>query len=338
MSKQEAKISVIIPVYKVEKYLDKCVESVINQTYKNLEIILVDDGSPDACPKMCDDWAKKDKRIKVIHKQNGGVSSTRNIGLKNATGDYIAFVDADDYIEKEMYEKLINAINENKADLAFCYFNNVYEDSGAIKKVYEKNLKTLGENLSFDYFLKVGSKNNKDYLETENIMGNVWRILFARELLENVSFNENLTICEDLIFVTEVLKKKPKVCVVEDYLYNYVQRNTSAMHNLSIKKVNSHINACRILVELYKPLVENNVLNAYKFSVYKSLVSEVLILGSKKELKELVENEYFSSLRNKNNYVAAKNSCATKKAKLVNFLVYHKWFCLYKSLYKLTKH
>ena len=101
----ELKISVIVPVYKVEEYLDRCVKSIVEQTHKNLEIILVDDGSPDNCPMMCDKWAEKDSRIKVIHKKNEGVSAARNIGLDNAKGEYIGFVDSDDYLEKEaIYE------------------------------------------------------------------------------------------------------------------------------------------------------------------------------------------------------------------------------------------
>lgn len=92
-------ISVIVPVYKVEKYLDECVESIVNQTYRNLEIILVDDGSPDNCPQMCDDWAKRDARIRVIHKENGGLSSARNAGLDVCTGEYISFIDSDDWLE-----------------------------------------------------------------------------------------------------------------------------------------------------------------------------------------------------------------------------------------------
>ncbi|MCH5320896.1 MAG: glycosyltransferase, partial [Eubacterium sp.] len=93
------KVSIIVPVYNVEKYLNRCVESIVKQTYTNLEIILVDDGSPDNCPAMCDAWAERDSRIKVIHKENGGVSSARNIGIDNADGDYISFVDSDDYVE-----------------------------------------------------------------------------------------------------------------------------------------------------------------------------------------------------------------------------------------------
>ena len=104
------KISIIVPVYKVEKYLDKCVRSIVEQTYKNLEIILVDDGSPDNCPAMCDEWARKDSRIAVIHKENGGVSSARNAGLAACTGDYVGFVDSDDWIDSGMCEEAMRII------------------------------------------------------------------------------------------------------------------------------------------------------------------------------------------------------------------------------------
>ena len=99
-------ITIIVPVYKVEKYLDRCVQSIVDQTYTNLEIILVDDGSPDNCPKMCDEWAKKDKRIKVIHKQNGGLSDARNAGLEKAKGKYVGFVDSDDYVAPNCFKIL----------------------------------------------------------------------------------------------------------------------------------------------------------------------------------------------------------------------------------------
>ena len=119
---KNVKISIIVPVYKVEKYLDKCVNSIVGQTYKNLEIILVDDGSPDNCPAMCDEWAQKDSRIKVIHKKNGGLSSARNAGLDACTGDYIGFVDSDDWIEPDMYEYLLNIGMKNNADVSRCEF------------------------------------------------------------------------------------------------------------------------------------------------------------------------------------------------------------------------
>ena len=116
-------ISVIVPVYNVEKYLDKCVDSIVNQTYKNLEIILVDDGSPDNCPKMCDAWVEKDSRIKVIHKENGGVSSARNAGLKASCGEYIGFVDSDDFIQPDMFEQLLGAYDKESIELSAFLLN-----------------------------------------------------------------------------------------------------------------------------------------------------------------------------------------------------------------------
>ena len=121
-------ISVIVPVYKVEKYLNKCVESIVNQTYKNQEIILVDDGSPDNCPAMCDEWAKKDSRVKVIHKKNGGLSSARNAGLDIMTGSLVSFIDSDDYVGPEMHERLYNLMQEYDADMSICAGIDVFED------------------------------------------------------------------------------------------------------------------------------------------------------------------------------------------------------------------
>ena len=133
----EGKISVVVPVYNVEDYLDRCVKSIISQTYENLEVILVDDGSADGSPVMCDSWAQKDPRIKVIHKPNGGVSSARNAALDAATGDFIGFVDSDDWIENDFYELLMKSLAENGSDIAFCGYY-VVERSGE-KKGY-KNL------------------------------------------------------------------------------------------------------------------------------------------------------------------------------------------------------
>ena len=111
-------ISVIVPVYKVEAYLDRCVQSIVDQTYTNLDIILVDDGSPDRCPQMCDEWAKRDRRIRVIHKENGGLSDARNAGLRMAAGAFVAFVDSDDDVDLQYIEALYRALNDAQADIA----------------------------------------------------------------------------------------------------------------------------------------------------------------------------------------------------------------------------
>lgn len=127
-------ISVIVPVYKVEKYLDKCVESIVNQTYKNLEIILVDDGSPDNCPQLCDEWAKRDSRIKVIHKQNGGLSEARNFGIDIAEGTYITLVDSDDVIALDMVQYLYDLTKKNDADMAVCQYENIDENGNFLRR------------------------------------------------------------------------------------------------------------------------------------------------------------------------------------------------------------
>ena len=139
-------ISVIIPVYKVEKFLEKCVNSVLEQTYKNLEIILVDDGSPDGCPALCDELAKKDKRIKVIHKKNGGVSSARNAALDEAKGKYVCFVDSDDYIEPTYAEDLHKAITENDVQMAVCDTYDVYNTSKTQINPYSTSFKFYVKN------------------------------------------------------------------------------------------------------------------------------------------------------------------------------------------------
>lgn len=126
-------ISVIVPVYNAEQYLDECVQSIVNQTYSNLEIILVDDGSPDRCPDLCDKWARCDDRIKVIHKHNGGASSARNAALDIAAGEYIGFVDSDDYIDRTMYEELFNLIQSGMSNASCCVIHRFNSNSNCVK-------------------------------------------------------------------------------------------------------------------------------------------------------------------------------------------------------------
>ena len=151
-------ISVIIPVYNVEKYLNRCVQSVCNQTYHNLEIILVDDGSTDNSGKLCDEWAVKDLRIKVIHKDNGGLSSARNIGLDNAKGEYIGYVDSDDWIDMEMYSYLWTILKSYQVDVAFCDFYR-FRKRVPNKKVKEKIILREGKEID-DFFYRVNGEKS----------------------------------------------------------------------------------------------------------------------------------------------------------------------------------
>ncbi|MBR2134362.1 MAG: glycosyltransferase [Eubacterium sp.] len=215
----EPLITVIVPVYKVEKYLDRCVESIVNQTYTNLEIILVDDGSPDNCPQMCDAWAEKDNRIKVIHKENGGVSSARNAALDIAKGDYIGFVDSDDYVDKTMYEKLYQEGKEKSCDLVICNNYNVIDDK-LIKAGDYKNYFYSGNLISC--FLtgkfEVNATCNK---------------MYKRIAIGNIRFDESLKVGEDLLFNYYVIKNCDCVITIEDSLYYYVFYDNSTMRTVN---------------------------------------------------------------------------------------------------------
>ena len=171
------KISIIVPFYNVEKYAPKCIESIINQTYTNLEIILVDDGSPDTCGKICDDYALKDGRIKVIHKKNAGLSDARNVGIKEATGKYIGFVDGDDYIEKDMYKYLYNLIKENNADISICGVEEVYEDGSIQDEKAKESIEILSKEDAI-----------KELLLDKKVRSHAWDKLYKRELFENIEY------------------------------------------------------------------------------------------------------------------------------------------------------
>lgn len=172
-------ISVIVPIYKVESYLNRCIDSIINQTYKNLEIILVDDGSPDRCGEICDNYAKLDSRIRVIHKINGGLSSARNAGLKIAKGDYIGFVDSDDYIKTDMYENLINA----------CIMNECHVSGVRYERRYQNGLKEDSLTVITDNSLKSSEEYFRELLLHVGDVS-VCTKLFEKSILENLFFDE----------------------------------------------------------------------------------------------------------------------------------------------------
>lgn len=213
-------ISIIVPVYKVEKYIRHCVESVLNQTYKNIECILVDDGSPDNCPRICDEFAEKDNRIKVIHKQNGGLSSARNMGIDNAKGKYIVFVDSDDYIHPQMIEILFEKLIHENADISICNIEYVFENS-SIQKEYISPIKNevIGRKELLEKLLQ---KNASFYV----VMCNK---LYKKELWNNLRFPVG-EIHEDEALIHDIFLKCDRAVSVDKKLYFYFQRIGSIMH------------------------------------------------------------------------------------------------------------
>lgn len=215
------KISIIVPIYKVQDYLDECIESIINQTYSNIEVILVDDGSPDRCPQMCDEWAKRDSRIRVIHKKNGGLSSARNAGLDVANGEYISFVDSDDFICSDALQNLYDRIKDDKSigitsGLVYRYqdgFTSNFKDEWICSReivipASEFLLETMSQKTSYT----------------------VWNKLYRREVIGNTRFREGRN-NEDTLFMYDLGKNIVcmNVCMVEipHYVYYYRYREDS---------------------------------------------------------------------------------------------------------------
>ena len=222
-----AEISIIVPVYNVEKYLENCIESILNQTFKDFELILVDDGSTDNSGKICDIYKKKDSRIKVIHKNNGGLSSARNAGIDVAGGKYIGFVDSDDSIHPKMYETLYDLISKYNSDIAICNFKNIYN---MLYKEYEE--------IEMNGIIEMSNIEaiNNLYDSTIGLRLRVsWNKLYNKYLFNDIRF-ELGRVHEDEFIAHKILYKSNKVVYIDRELYYYLQREGSIMHDKSLKK------------------------------------------------------------------------------------------------------
>ena len=230
MSGREPKISVIVPVYKVEPYLRKCLDSIVNQTYRNLQIILVNDGSPDKCGAICDEYAAGDRQIEVVHQENGGLSAARNTGLKLANGDYIGFVDSDDWIELDMYEYLLANALKYQADIAVCGRVERYKTYSVPRNC--ANVRVLDTEMALELLLRDA--------EVQNC---VWDKLWRRELFDNIRFPVGRTF-EDIAVAYKLFAKAEKVVCLPDIKYNYLQRQGSILSDISLSnRINYYLAA-----------------------------------------------------------------------------------------------
>lgn len=226
---KSSKISVVIPVYNVETYLPQCLESVINQTYQNLEIIVVNDGSTDSCPQICDDYAIKDKRIKVIHKRNGGLSDARNAGMSCANGELISFVDSDDLLSPHFFQKLFQALTAHNADIAECEFK---------KFVSNREIQCFPDKTENPIKIFEGEKMMKALFKGPlHVM--VWNKLYKITLVRDRLFPVN-RISEDVFWTYRIYGEASKTVKIDEKLYFYRQRENSIMASrYSIKRLDS---------------------------------------------------------------------------------------------------
>lgn len=250
-------ISIIVPIYNVEKYLNKCVESILKQTYDNLEIILVDDGSLDNCGNICDEYAKKDSRIIVLHKTNGGLSDARNKGINIAKGKYIGFVDSDDYIDNDMFEILYNLCKNNNADISMISYKEI------------ENEIIINENSN--YTNKVFKYNNieaiKELLKDEKIKNYAWNKLYKKELFDGIEYPIKMAY-EDVGTTYKLFEKAKKIIWYDIPKYNYIRRGTSIVSKNTYKNLKDFIDLSYQRYNYFENSIYSNKIkieNSYSF-------------------------------------------------------------------------
>ena len=329
-------ISIIVPVYKVEKYLDQCVSSLREQTIQDIEIILVDDGSPDSCPALCNAYAEQDSRIKVIHKENGGVCSARNAGLDAASGDYIAFVDSDDYIDNCMYEKMLEKAVQNNCDVVMCDCLKEFADHS---KLYTHEIRSGfydRRHLEQEYFPHLLMMENVEYPPT---ISN-WLLMFRRELVASVRYLTGVRYSEDLLFGAQLMYQAGSFFYMKgEAYYHYRMNPQSATHKFVSDKWSDY----QKLYAGIKDVFESSEIYDFKhqidlcllFFLYNSvgdiLNTEIMAAEEKKTLileilNDTAVRELFARLKIGQLPIGRKQQLITLlyKYKLgVNFLIRH---------------
>lgn len=278
------KVSVIIPIYKVEEYLRECVDSVISQTYSNIEIILVDDGSPDACPRICDEYASKDERVVVIHKENGGVSSARNAGIKRASGEYLMFLDGDDWLKNKYAIEIISSrIKLTNPDVLSFNFEKVYDSGKRI--VYFSKQKSMPVNIDTEDSLKYIKKND------------IWISSACNKVIKHeffssgeIYFRHGIT-SEDIDWSLRLLICTKINDFISDVIFCYRQRNESLSNKISAKKVEVLIKNIEFCLEFEKKTFDNkkNLIRSYISYQYGTLLANISTIDDNEKKRSLVE-------------------------------------------------
>ncbi|MCI5606734.1 MAG: glycosyltransferase [Treponema sp.] len=296
------KISIIVPVYNVEKYLKRCIDSILAQTFTDFECILIDDGSPDNCPAICDEYAKADKRIKVIHQENKGVSAARNAGLDTAKGEWIGFVDSDDWIEPNMYEQMLGSVNKN-VDVIIC---SVF---GIENKVLKKE---------FDSSAAV-----KYLFGDKGFQGYVWSKIIRKEIIGNSRFDTRYKYMEDLSFLYEVFHKCNNFIWNTTPLYHYEQNETSCVHQkgLTEQAVTGILCYEELISSEHNDVIKKLIVKDYINFIMSLCIHELKINKNKKNLLVLIEK-----IKQKSNYVFFTKNLTIKR-KILAILLSNSLFC-----------
>lgn len=287
----QKKISVIIPIYNAEKYLDRCIDSVVNQTYSNIEIIMVNDGSTDSSKEICQKWKEKDNRIILVDKKNEGVSVARNIGLNMAKGMYISFIDSDDFLEKNMYEEMMRYANENMDNIIVC--NYFIETSNKQK----------------NGICQIPSSSwEEEMFEKNSLKGYLWNKLYPKSLIKDLRFDIKLYMMEDLIFNFSLgNESRINYIFVNSNLYHYVIHNESSTKKNNSRKI-TFLDALKkeidILESKGKKKSAQREKKSYilKYNLYNILYKKDTYFINSKKVYKNIEKEYLNDSDVKKNF------------------------------------
>ena len=316
--KQKNMVSIIVPVYNVEKYIKKCIDSIINQTYQNLEIILVDDGSPDKCGEICEEYSKKDNRIKVIHKENGGLSDARNAGLEKATGEYIAFIDSDDYIDKNYISTLYNMCITNKAEIAQCSFKRVTDNQIANEKDVENKIVNMS---GIEAIKNIFKENYIEYTVA-------WNKLYKKSLFDNIKYPKG-KLHEDEATTYKLFYEAKIVSVTNEKLYYYyIRQNSITNTKFSLRR----LDYIEELEEQLKFFNDRNEEDIYLEVYYRYARSLLLFYFKCKTIEnsEQIQNELYSKFKESVKYLKKQKVSIKRKIILQFGLVFPN---LYKKIF-----
>lgn len=330
MDKEEL-ISVIVPVYNVQNYICRCLDTIINQTYKNIEIILVDDGSKDESGKICEEYAKKDSRIRVIHKENEGLGLTRNVGIKYAMGKYIAFIDSDDFIELNMYEIMYKKIKENDLDAVLCNYKRLKKDKTYIYNVSNFDNKQYScDEIQKDILLSICG--NPKY---KTVIGSVCCVLYKKDIIDkyNIKFlNEREYVSEDIIFNYMYFSKCRRIQLLRDNMYIYCENEGSLTKKYNPAKIDKFINLYNFMkkqVETYKEETCIGLDTLYIGYMRVAIIQEITLNTNKKNIKNNIKKicndellcEILKRYKLKNLKIKQTIFTILMKYKLVNLIV-----------------
>lgn len=312
-------LSIIVPVYNTENYINRCIESILNQTYSNFELILIDDGSTDTSSYKCDEYAKKDIRVTVLHKENGGVSSARNLGISIAKGDIIAFVDSDDCLDCQMYEILIKNMDETNASISACSYVTEYKTDICLLK----DIKKIPKPIVFKGRRQIYESMTR---ENDSIEGFLWNKIYTKNCLSEIQFRKDLFMMEDVVFLWEIVQGIEVACYVDLPMYHYSILSTSITRSSSIDKLLTALDGYEIILKKAESISQKCYEDlAVQFLILNSFVFQRLVFSEKFD-KKLV----YKRIKNNIKYMKKMiKKVKSKKSQIMIQLIMQNYYVAY---------